>query len=121
MQSTSPYICFEYTGGEPTINMDVIRFIVEYAKEKNQTVKKKIEHSVVTNMTYMNEELMLARDQIRKRREDTKWFIPVKISQCEIPDLEIGAGQSIRDFQWVDLSNQWDDGITAIVASINRR
>ena len=56
LASTSPYICFEYTGGEPTINMDVIRFMVEYAREKNQGINKIVEHSLVTNMTYMNEE-----------------------------------------------------------------
>ena len=57
MQSTSPYICFEYTGGEPVINMDVIKFIVEYVKEKNRYEKKIVEHSVVTNMTYMTDEI----------------------------------------------------------------
>jgi uncharacterized protein len=57
MQSTSPYICFEYTGGEPTINLDAIKFIVEYSKEKNQEAKKVVEHSVVTNMTYMTDEI----------------------------------------------------------------
>ena len=56
MQSTSPYICFEYTGGEPTVNMDVIRFMVEYSREKNRYENKTVEHSLVTNMTYMNEE-----------------------------------------------------------------
>ena len=57
MESTSPYICFEYTGGEPTINLEAIKFMVEYAKEKNQDGKKYVEHSVVTNMTYMTEEI----------------------------------------------------------------
>lgn len=57
MQSTSPYICFEYTGGEPVINLDVIKFMVEYVKEKNRYEKKIVEHSVVTNMTYMTEEI----------------------------------------------------------------
>lgn len=57
MQSTSPYICFEYTGGEPVINMDVIKFIVEYVREKNRYEKKIVEHSVVTNMTYMTDEV----------------------------------------------------------------
>ena len=40
MQSTSPYICFEYTGGEPTVNMDAIRTIIEYSREKNQNNQK---------------------------------------------------------------------------------
>ena len=56
MQSPSPYVCFEYTGGEPTINMEAIRFMVAYAKERNRNEKKTVEHSIVTNMTYMNEE-----------------------------------------------------------------
>ena len=56
LQSPSPYICFEYTGGEPTINLEVIKFMVEYAKEKNRYEKKTIDHSIVTNMTYMTEE-----------------------------------------------------------------
>lgn len=56
MQSTSPYINFEYTGGEPTVNMPVIKFMVEYAREKNRYENKTVEHSVVTNMTYMTEE-----------------------------------------------------------------
>ncbi len=55
-QSTSPYICFEYTGGEPTVNMPVIKFCVEYAREKNKKLGKIVDHSCVTNMTWMTEE-----------------------------------------------------------------
>ena len=56
MQSTSPSIIFEYTGGEPTVNMEALRFCVEYSREKNKYENKHLEHSVVTNMTYMTEE-----------------------------------------------------------------
>ena len=56
MQSTSPYINFEYQGGEPTVNFEVIKFCVEYAREKNRHEKKTLDHSLVTNMTYMTEE-----------------------------------------------------------------
>ena len=56
MQSPSPYINFEYQGGEPTVNMEALKFIVEYSREKNKYEKKQLEHSVVTNMTYMTEE-----------------------------------------------------------------
>lgn len=56
MQSPSPYINFEFQGGEPTVNMDVIKFIVEYSREKNRYENKQLEHSLVTNMTYMTEE-----------------------------------------------------------------
>ncbi len=55
-QSTSPYICFEYTGGEPTVNMDAIKQSVELSREKQKRSGKIVDHSVVTNMTWMNEE-----------------------------------------------------------------
>lgn len=55
-QSTNPYICFEYTGGEPTVNMDAIKLAVEYAAELNEKAGKIVDHSVVTNMTWMTEE-----------------------------------------------------------------
>ena len=56
MQSTSPYINFEFQGGEPTVNFPVLKFLVEYSREKNKYENKQLEHSVVTNMTYMTEE-----------------------------------------------------------------
>ncbi|MEL6349634.1 MAG: His-Xaa-Ser system radical SAM maturase HxsB, partial [Myxococcota bacterium] len=56
MQSPSPYINFEFTGGEPTVNMPVIKFIIEYSREKNRYESKTLDHSIVTNMTYMTEE-----------------------------------------------------------------
>jgi uncharacterized protein len=56
LQTTSPYLCFEYTGGEPTVNMPAIRHAVQYAREKNKSLGKIVDHSVVTNMTWMTEE-----------------------------------------------------------------
>ena len=44
MQSPSPYLCFEYQGGEPTVNFDVIKFCVEYSREKN---KKNAKRSII--------------------------------------------------------------------------
>jgi uncharacterized protein len=55
-QSTSPYLNFEFQGGEPTVNFPVLKYVVEYSREKNRTHKKLLEHSLVTNMTYMTEE-----------------------------------------------------------------
>ena len=55
-QSTSPYICFEYTGGEPTVNMDAIKLSVEYSRELNKKYGKVVDHSVVTNMSWMTVE-----------------------------------------------------------------
>lgn len=57
MQSPSPYINFEFQGGEPLLNMPVVQFIVEYSREKNRLENKDLEHSVVTNLTAMTEEI----------------------------------------------------------------
>ena len=56
MQSTSPYINFEFQGGEPTVNFPVIQFVVDYAREKNKYENKLLDMSLVTNMTYMTKE-----------------------------------------------------------------
>jgi His-Xaa-Ser system radical SAM maturase HxsB len=56
MQTTSPYVNFEFQGGEPTVNMAALQFVVAYSREKNRYENKVLEHSLVTNMTYMNEE-----------------------------------------------------------------
>lgn len=55
-KTTNPYICFEYTGGEPTVNMEAIKLSVQLANAKKASSGKMVDHSVVTNMTWMNEE-----------------------------------------------------------------
>lgn len=55
-QSPSPYINFEFTGGEPTVNMAAIELIIEYSREKNRYDRRAIDYSIVTNMTNMDEE-----------------------------------------------------------------
>ena len=52
-----PYVNFEFQGGEPTINFDVIKHIVTYSRELNKTMGKELGHSLVTNMTYMKEDV----------------------------------------------------------------
>ena len=39
MRTPSPYLNFEFQGGEPTVNMDVIKFVVDYSREKNKYEK----------------------------------------------------------------------------------
>jgi len=68
--------------------------------------------------TYMNEELTLAIDVLRQRPTDQSWFIPVKLSECDIPDRDIGNGETLRDIQWVELYKDWDDGIRRIIEVI---
>lgn len=54
----TPVIGFEFQGGEPTANWPVIRFVVDYALEKNRYEKKELLLSLVSNLTLMDEEKM---------------------------------------------------------------
>ena len=69
--------------------------------------------------TYMNEELNLAIGEMRLRPLDAKWFIPVKLSPCEIPDREIRPGQMLSDIQWVDLHSGWKRGMERIMRAMS--
>lgn len=56
LQSPSPYVNFEFQGGEPTVNFPVVQEVVHASREKNRDRGKILEHSIVTNMTAMTEE-----------------------------------------------------------------
>lgn len=68
--------------------------------------------------TYMNEEIIIAIEQLRLRPMDRTWFIPVKLDDCPIPNRSIGGGETINDIQHIDLSNDWEKGIASLIASM---
>jgi hypothetical protein len=73
---------------------------------------------VARNATYMNEELTLAIEQLRLRRTDRAWFIPVLLSPCEVPTRSIGAGETLQAIQHVALYEDWHGGIRQIARTI---
>lgn len=54
-ESPSRTLTIEFQGGEPTLNFEAIRFIVEYALKKNSTEKKNIQFSLVSNLTNLSQ------------------------------------------------------------------
>jgi TIR domain len=70
--------------------------------------------------SYMNEELTVAIDELRQRPTDRTWFVPVLLSQGYVPDRAIGAGETLRDLQWIDLDNDWNSGVASIVRVARR-
>jgi TIR domain len=58
---------------------------------------------IAREKSYQYEELLLAVDQMRLRRPDTPWLIPVRLDDCEIPDVDIGGGRTLGVIQRVDL------------------
>ena len=66
----------------------------------------------------MNEELTLAIERLRKIHHDREWFIPVLLSECDVPARSIGAGETLLDINWVALYKDWDTGIQGILSVI---
>lgn len=56
LQSPSQYLTFEFQGGEPLINFEIIRYIVEYSKKIAND--KKIEYNLVSNLTMLTDEMI---------------------------------------------------------------
>jgi hypothetical protein len=59
--------------------------------------------SVSRKVSYQNEELVLAIEQLRLRRPDEPWLIPVRFDDCQIPELDIGGSRTLASIQRVDL------------------
>ena len=82
-------------------------FIACFSREYNHSHK-----------TYMNEELTIAIEELRQRPTDRVWFIPVKLNRCKIPDRNVGADETLKDLQYVNLYKDWDAGIQRIIEVI---
>lgn len=57
-ESPSKNITIEFQGGEPLLNYEVIKFIVNYAKAKNEIAKKELNFALVSNLVYMTDEIL---------------------------------------------------------------
>jgi len=56
--SPSSTIKIEFQGGEPLLNFDVIRHVVELAEERNRTEQRKLQFVIATNLSQLNDEIL---------------------------------------------------------------
>jgi His-Xaa-Ser system radical SAM maturase HxsB len=56
--SPNKNITIEFQGGEPLLNWNIVKYIIEYAKEKNIAEKKNLSFAIVSNFTNMDEQKM---------------------------------------------------------------
>jgi His-Xaa-Ser system radical SAM maturase HxsB len=54
-KTPAPAIKIEFQGGEPLLNLDTLKFMVDYAKELNETAQKHVEFVVCTNLVALTE------------------------------------------------------------------
>jgi hypothetical protein len=69
--------------------------------------------------SYMREELVQALDEVRLRPNNRAWFIPVKLSDCTVPEYSIGAGRFLSDIQTIHLGHEWDSGVRRLIAALD--
>jgi len=56
LQSTNPSVTIEFQGGEPLVAFDIVKHVIEYALEKNRSIGKELEFTMVSNLSLMDEE-----------------------------------------------------------------
>jgi tetratricopeptide (TPR) repeat protein len=59
--------------------------------------------SVARKNSYQYEELVLAIEELRSRRPDEPWLIPVRFDDCDIPYFDIGGGRTLASLHRADL------------------
>lgn len=52
------------------------------------------------------------------RPRERAWFLPVLLSAGEVPDIPIGSFETIRDLQYVDLHEDWEQGVRRLVEAL---
>lgn len=55
-QTTNPSVTIEFQGGEPLVAFDIVKHVIEYARTKNETAKKELEFTMVSNLSLMDDE-----------------------------------------------------------------
>jgi tetratricopeptide (TPR) repeat protein len=77
------------------------------------------EHSEARVRSYQYEELRLAVDELRQRRPDLPWLIPVRFSECRLPEFDLGGGRTLDSLQRLDLfGERWDEQGERLVGAI---
>lgn len=90
LSSPSKNLTFEFQGGEPLLNFDVLKHIVEYTKKQNASKSKNVIFNLVTNLIALDndklEYLLLNRVTICTSIDGPK-FIHKKNRPCDIPSF----------------------------------
>ena len=69
--------------------------------------------------SFMNEELSVAIEELRRKPQGRIWFISALLDACKPPPLEIRAGESLDSLQWVGLHEDWERGVDKIVKAVS--
>ena len=68
--------------------------------------------------TYMNAELRQAVDEMQYLPFNHRWFVPVMLERCELPDLDIDARQRLSHIQYIDFTADWAKAIRQLITAV---
>lgn len=71
--TTSPDVTIEFQGGEPLVAFDMVKRIADRAREKNKTAGKRLELTMVSNLSLMDDEKLA-------------WLVENKVQICTSVD-----------------------------------
>jgi His-Xaa-Ser system radical SAM maturase HxsB len=57
-ESPSPAIKIEFQGGEPLLNFDSIKYVVQLAEERNKSEKRDLQFVIATNLSMLTDEIL---------------------------------------------------------------
>jgi hypothetical protein len=76
-------------------------------------------NSAAKEVTYQNEELILAVEQMRLRAPGRPWLIPIRLSECTLPLYDLGAGRDLNALQRIDLFDEYRErGTARLIAAV---
>jgi hypothetical protein len=75
--------------------------------------------SLSRKMSYMNEELILAIEQLRLHQPGEPWLIPIRFDDCAIPEVDLGGGRTLRSIQCADLfGKRYHEGAKRLITTV---
>ncbi|MFC7487850.1 toll/interleukin-1 receptor domain-containing protein [Knoellia sp. CPCC 206453] len=78
------------------------------------------DNSRAKERSHMNEELTLAVEEYRQRAPGRTWLIPVRFDHGDVPEWDLGAGQTLSDLNYADLfGDQYAAQAASLVTSIH--
>ena len=54
-RSPSPFLTIEFQGGEPLVNFEVVKHAIEYAVDKNRSIGKRLQFTMVSNFALLDD------------------------------------------------------------------
>lgn len=111
LSSTSPGITIEFQGGEPLVNFEVVKHVIEYARNENASIGKTLEFTMVSNLALMDEEklafLLENRVQICTSIDGPQGLHD---KQRKLPALKMASGEKTGGSSW-EASVRWIERI----------